>query len=100
LVAKGIDEVAARIRALGEQSQVPLVASPLLARAVYASCDLDHEIPAGLYLAVAQILTYVYQLKQWQEQGGDMPDAPVPEVDEQYLKGHAMAPTPTEETPR
>ena len=65
LVAKGIDEVAARIRELGSASQVPLVASPMLARAVYASCDLDQEIPSGLYLAVAQILTYVYQLKQW-----------------------------------
>ena len=96
LVAKGIDEVAARIRELADQSQVPLVASPQLARAVYASCDLDHEIPAGLYLAVAQILTYVYQLKQWQEQGGDMPEAPMPVIDPQFLKGHAM-PSPTTE---
>ena len=90
LVAKGIDEVAARIRELGSASQVPLVASPMLARAVYASCDLDQEIPSGLYLAVAQILTYVYQLKQWQDLGGDIPEAPEPVVDEQFLKGHAM----------
>lgn len=99
LVAKGIDEVAARIRELAQQSQVPLVASPQLARAVYASCDLDHEIPAGLYLAVAQILTYVYQLKQWEAQGGDMPEAPMPVVDAQYLKGHAMAPSNAEGNP-
>lgn len=90
LVAKGIDEVAARIRELASANQVPLVASPMLARAVYASCDLDQEIPSGLYLAVAQILTYVYQLKQWQDLGGDMPEAPEPVVDEQFLKGHAM----------
>ncbi len=92
VVAKGIDEVAARIRAIGSEHQVPLVASARLARAVYASCDLDAEIPAGLYLAVAQILTYVYQLKQWEAMGGDFPSAPEPVVDEQFLKGHGMAP--------
>lgn len=90
VVAKGIDEVAARIRELARDNDVPLVASAKLARAVYASCDLDAEIPAGLYLAVAQILTYVYQLKQWQEMGGDFPDVPVPEVDDQYLKDHGF----------
>jgi len=99
LVAKGIDEVAARIRELGKDSQVPLVASPTLARAVYASCELDQEIPAGLYLAVAQILTYVYQLKQWQDLGGTMPEAPQPEVDEQFLKGHAMKPASAQDEP-
>lgn len=92
VVAKGIDEVAARIRAIAGEHSVPLVASPRLARAVYASCDLDQEIPAGLYLAVAQILTYLYQLRQWQAVGGDIPAVPEPEVDEQFLKGHAMAP--------
>lgn len=99
LVAKGIDEVAARIRELGNASRVPLVASPMLARAVYASCDLDQEIPSGLYLAVAQILTYVYQLKQWQDLGGDMPEAPQPHVDEQFLKGHAMTPPSAQDEP-
>lgn len=99
LVAKGIDDVAARIRELGKDSQVPLVASPMLARAVYASCDLDQEIPSGLYLAVAQILTYVYQLKQWQDLGGEMPEAPHPEVDEQFLKGHAMTPPAAQDEP-
>ncbi|MEL0027870.1 MAG: flagellar biosynthesis protein FlhB [Perlucidibaca sp.] len=92
VVAKGIDEVAARIRAVGGEHQVPLVASPRLARAIYASCQLDQEIPAGLYLAVAQILTYVYQLKQWEAMGGAFPLAPEPVVDEQFLKGHGMTP--------
>jgi len=92
VVAKGIDEVAARIRAVAGEHKVPLVASPRLARAVYASCELDQEIPAGLYLAVAQILTYVYQLKQWEAMGGTFPAAPEPVVDEQFLKGHGMAP--------
>ncbi len=104
VVAKGIDEVAARIRAIAGEHDVPLVASPRLARAVYASCDLDAEIPSGLYLAVAQILTYVYQLKQWQAMGGDIPAVPEPVVDEQYLKGHGMTPdsdmNPHQDQPR
>ena len=48
--------------------------------------ELDDEIPAGLYLAVAQILTYVYQLRSWQAVGGDYPEAPEPDVDDIYLK--------------
>lgn len=87
LVAKGADEVAARIREIGRASDVMLVESPRLARAIFASTDLDTEIPAGLYLAVAQILTYVYQLRQWQAQGGEYPLAPEPVVDDQFLKG-------------
>lgn len=86
LVAKGADEVAARIRALAKDKGVSIVESPRLARAVFASTELDAEIPAGLYLAVAQILTYVYQLRSWQAVGGDYPIAPEPEVDDIYLK--------------
>jgi flagellar biosynthetic protein FlhB len=87
VVAKGADEVAARIRALGKANQVALVASPRLARALFASTDLNKEIPSGLYLAVAQILTYVYQLRQWDDLGGDYPEAPAPIVDDSYLTG-------------
>lgn len=86
LVAKGADEVAARIRALAKDNRVSIVESPRLARALFASTELDAEIPAGLYLAVAQILTYVYQLRSWQAVGGDYPIAPEPEVDDIYLK--------------
>lgn len=72
LVAKGVDLIAAHIRSLATGANVPLVASPPLARALYYSTALDKEIPAGLYLAVAQVLAYVYQLKtarqnQWDE---------------------------------
>lgn len=72
LVAKGVDLIAAQIRNLAIGADVPLVASPPLARALYYSTDLDKEIPQGLYLAVAQVLAYVYQLKtarqnQWDE---------------------------------
>jgi len=63
LVAKGVDLIAAQIRSLASGSNVPLVASPPLARALYYSTEIDREIPKGLYLAVAQVLAYVYQLK-------------------------------------
>jgi flagellar biosynthetic protein FlhB len=63
LVAKGADLIAAQIRSLAAGSNVPLVASPPLARALYYSTEIDREIPKGLYLAVAQVLAYVYQLK-------------------------------------
>ncbi|MDX1506212.1 MAG: flagellar biosynthesis protein FlhB [Spongiibacter sp.] len=86
LVAKGADQVAARIRELATDNKVSLVESPRLARAIFASVDLDQEIPAGLYLAVAQILTYVYQLRSWQSVGGERPDAPEPDIDDTYLK--------------
>lgn len=86
VVAKGADEVAANIRAIGKANQVALVESKRLARAIYATTDIDREIPSGLYLAVAQILTYVYQLRQWQAMGGEYPDAPEPVVDDVYLK--------------
>ena len=89
LLAKGADEVAARIREVAGSHDIPLVSCPRLARAVFASTELDQEIPAGLYLAVAQILTYVYQLRQWRDLGGDAPVMPEPVVDDIFLKGLA-----------
>ncbi len=86
LVAKGADVLAAKIREVAGENGVAIVESPRLARAVYASVDLDAEIPGGLYVAVAQILTYVYQLRSWQTMGGDFPEAPKPQVDDVYLK--------------
>jgi len=67
LVAKGVDLIAAQIRNVAIGADVPLVASPPLARALYYSTEIDKEIPQGLYLAVAQILAYVYQLKAAQK---------------------------------
>lgn len=76
LVAKGVDLIAAEIRNLAMGAQVPLVASPPLARALYYSTDLDKEIPQGLYLAVAQILAYIYQLKAAQQNKWAVPMPP------------------------
>ncbi len=83
LVAKGVDLMAAHIRTIATGANVPLVAAPPLARALYYSTELDQEIPQGLFLAVAQVLAYVFQLKTAQEKGWAAPkppvDLPVPE---------------------
>jgi len=63
VVAKGADLIAFEIRELARQHRVPLVEAPPLARALYRSCAIDSEIPGALYQAVAQVLSYVYQLR-------------------------------------
>jgi flagellar biosynthetic protein FlhB len=63
LVAKGVDAVAERIRETAREHDVPLVENPPLARALFASVDLEQEIPAEHYKAVAEIISYVFQLK-------------------------------------
>ena len=82
LVAKGADLVAARIRAEAEEHNVPILQAPPLARAIYYSTELDREIPAGLYMAVAQILAYVFQLKSGEDPMDPsefVPNLPIPE---------------------
>ena len=74
LVAKGGDFVALKIREIANEHKVTVLESPALARAVYYSTELDREIPAGLYLAVAQVLAYVYQLRQYRSGKGKRPD--------------------------
>ncbi|MEE9356665.1 MAG: flagellar biosynthesis protein FlhB [Methylococcaceae bacterium] len=76
LVAKGVDLVAAHIRNLAVGASVPIVASPPLARALYFSTEIDNEIPQGLYLSVAQVLAYVYQLKAAFDMGSPEPTPP------------------------
>jgi flagellar biosynthetic protein FlhB len=63
LVAKGVDFLAARIRAVAEEHNIPLVENPPLARALYAAVDLDEEIPQEHYKAVAEVIGYVMRLK-------------------------------------
>ncbi|MEQ1637514.1 MAG: flagellar biosynthesis protein FlhB [Methylococcales bacterium] len=76
VVAKGADLIAAQIRNLATGANVPLVASPALARALFYSTELDHEIPKGLFLAVAQVLAYVFSLKAAKVQGQKAPLPP------------------------
>lgn len=76
VVAKGVDEVAARIRAIAEEHRVPILEAPPLARALHRSVDIGEEIPATLYVAVAQVLTYVYQLRAARRTGAQPPEPP------------------------
>ncbi len=83
VVALGADEVAGHIRRIAVANDVPLLSAPPLARSLYYNGELNAEIPAGLFLAIAQVLAYVYQLKQYEFNGGVAPefdtDVPIPD---------------------
>ena len=79
LIAKGADEVAARIREIAAENGVPLVSAPPLARVLFRNVDLGVQIPAALYVAVAQVLTYVMHLKA--ATGAGAPPPPPPAID-------------------
>jgi flagellar biosynthetic protein FlhB len=86
VVAKGTDEVAARIRELASEHKVPLLEAPPLARALYKHTEIGDEIPEQLYSAVAEVLAYVFQLRAYSKGGGQYPDRPArlpvpPEMD-------------------
>ena len=74
VIAKGADLLAMRIREVAQQNAVPVLQSPMLARALYAHAELNGEIPAALYNAVAQVLAYVYRLKAAMRGEGPMPE--------------------------
>jgi len=74
LLAKGNDFLALKIREIAAEHKIMLLESPALARSIYYSTELDQEIPAGLYLAVAQVLAYVYQIRQYRAGRGKRPD--------------------------
>jgi flagellar biosynthetic protein FlhB len=64
VVAKGMDDVAARIRELARENGVPQLEAPPLARALYKNVEVGEEVPAALYTAVAKVLAYVFQLRR------------------------------------
>ncbi|MCS3836292.1 flagellar biosynthetic protein FlhB [Pseudomonas sp. JAI111] len=74
LLAKGSDFLALKIREIAVANNVLLLESPALARSIYYSTELEQEIPGGLYLAVAQVLAYVYQIRQHRAGKGKRPD--------------------------
>lgn len=76
VVAKGKDLVAASIRDIADAHAIPRVEAPMLARAVYFNTELGQQIPAALFLAVAQLLAYVFQLRAYKAEGGDIPTPP------------------------
>jgi flagellar biosynthetic protein FlhB len=81
VVAKGADLIAMKIRDVAKAHNVPVLQSPMLARALYAHAELDGEVPSALYTAVAQVLAYVYQLKAALKGQGAMPgEMPTPQV--------------------
>ena len=80
VIAKGADLLAMKIRDLAKDAKVPVLQSPVLARALYAHAEVDREIPAALFAAVAQVLAYVYQLKAAMANRGAKPDMPNPVV--------------------
>jgi len=63
VLAKGVDLVAQNIRNIAAEHRIPIFESPKLARALYRSTDLNKEIPAGLYVAVAQVLSYIFRVR-------------------------------------
>jgi flagellar biosynthetic protein FlhB len=76
VVAKGMNLVAARIREIALENNVPLLEAPPLARALYHNVELEREIPGQLYGAVAEVLAWVYQLRRFESEGGVAPVAP------------------------
>jgi flagellar biosynthetic protein FlhB len=76
VIAKGADQIAMKIREIARAHNIAQLPAPTLARAIYYTTDIDREIPAPLYLAVAQVLAYVFQLKNWRAGQGRKPQAP------------------------
>lgn len=74
LLAKGSDQVALKIREIAKEHNVPQMQAPPLARAIYAHTRVGDEIPEGLYVAVAQVLAYIYQMDMYAKGRGPKPE--------------------------
>ena len=73
VISKGADLLAMRIRDVAKNNAIPVLQSPMLARALYANAELNQDIPSALYTAVAQVLAYVYRLRAALKGTGPMP---------------------------
>ncbi|MCH8240039.1 MAG: EscU/YscU/HrcU family type III secretion system export apparatus switch protein, partial [Proteobacteria bacterium] len=62
-VAKGVDSIALKIREIAEEHDIPIVENPPLARTLYASIEIDEEVPHEHYKAVAEVIGYVMRLR-------------------------------------
>jgi len=81
VISKGADLLAMKIRDIAKHHSIPVLQSPMLARALYANSELDQDIPTALYTAVAQVLAYVYKLRAAMRGDGPSPgELPVPFV--------------------
>lgn len=82
VLAKGGDEIALKIREIAKEHKVEIVAAPPLARSIYYHTEIGQEIPGGLYVAVAQVLAYIFQLRRFRQGANpkpQMPDYPIPD---------------------
>lgn len=96
VIAKGVDLVALKIREVARHHQIPLLEAPMLARALYAHAEIDEDIPAALYTAVAQVLAYVYRLRAALRGEEPFPaECPVPEIPAELDPLQAKAPKGT-----
>ena len=64
IVAKGIDFLAINIKNIAKEHKIPIIENPALARSLYDQIDVDREIPSEFYKAMAEIFSYVYELKR------------------------------------
>jgi flagellar biosynthetic protein FlhB len=87
VVAKGADEIAAKIREVAGEHLIPIFEAPPLARALYRHVAIGGEVPASLYVAVAQVLTYVYHVRTAQRSGSTPPPPPTIETPEDPTTG-------------
>ena len=76
VLAKGMGDIALKIREIGALHGVPALEAAPLARALYRHAELDQEVPSALYAAVAEVLAYVFQLNNWRQVGGVYPIPP------------------------
>lgn len=83
VVAMGRDLIALKMREIAAAHEVEIFEAPPLARALYANSKIDQEIPAHLYFAVAQVLAFVFQLKAAKQTGGELPQRPQPQIDQE-----------------
>ncbi|GAA3914523.1 flagellar biosynthesis protein FlhB [Litoribacillus peritrichatus] len=83
MLAKGADQIALKIREIGNEYDIPILEAPPLARAIFYNTEIGDEIPEGLYVAIAQVLAYIFQLDQYMKGRGpkpkDLGDMPIPD---------------------
>ncbi|MDX1633482.1 MAG: flagellar biosynthesis protein FlhB [Marinobacter sp.] len=81
VVAKGGDEIAFKIMEIAREHKVDILRTPPLTRAVYHNTEVGGEIPDGLYMAIAQVLAYLFQMRRFRRGLGPkpgMPEFPIP----------------------
>lgn len=76
LLAKGVDHMAMRIREIARLNNIEQLPAPVLARAIYHTTEVDHPVPEGLYVAVAQVLAYIFQLREYRRGVSERPGRP------------------------